>query len=95
MTYEHLVVETRQDFVSEITLNRPDRLNTFNSLMAEELYSALMAADSQREVRVVLLKGAGKASAPESMSMSWRGKPLCPPGSGSNGWNVPCWRFHT
>jgi enoyl-CoA hydratase/carnithine racemase len=61
MAYKDLIVETKKDFVAEITLNRPDKLNTFNSTMAEELYDALMAADGAQTVRVVLLKGAGKA----------------------------------
>lgn len=61
MKYEKVIVETGQNFVGEITLNRPDKLNTFNSQMAEELYQALLELDAQKDVRVILVKGAGKA----------------------------------
>ena len=47
--------------MAAITLNRPQNLNTFDGAMAAELYHALMDADADRSVRVVLLKGSGKA----------------------------------
>ena len=61
MTYRDLVVERDDRFVGIITLNRPDQLNTFNSQMAGELFDALISMDNDPKVRVVLLKGAGKA----------------------------------
>lgn len=61
MAYTHLITEVGERFVGTITLNRPDHLNTFNSLLAEELTNALLAMDSDPKVRVVLVKGAGKA----------------------------------
>jgi enoyl-CoA hydratase/carnithine racemase len=61
MTYKHLIVEVDDRFVGHITLNRPEQLNTFTSPLAEELYQALTALDGDAGVRVVLLKGAGKA----------------------------------
>ncbi len=61
MPYQDLVVETNDRFVGIITLNRPDHLNTFNSPMAGELYEALVSLDQEPGVRVILIKGAGKA----------------------------------
>ena len=61
MAYTHLITEVGERFVGTITLNRPDHLNTFNSLLAEELTNALLVMDSDPKVRVVLVKGAGKA----------------------------------
>jgi enoyl-CoA hydratase/carnithine racemase len=61
MPYEHLIVEVDGRFIGHITLNRPEQLNTFNTQLAEDLYQALKAMDSDPGVRVVLLKGAGKA----------------------------------
>jgi enoyl-CoA hydratase/carnithine racemase len=61
MTYEAIMVETGEKFVATITLNRPEKLNTVDSKMAAELHEALVALDSDSRVRVVLLKGAGKA----------------------------------
>ena len=61
MSYEYIVTEVNDRFVGTITLNRPDQLNTFNSTLAVELNSALEAMDNDPDVRVILLKGAGKA----------------------------------
>jgi enoyl-CoA hydratase/carnithine racemase len=61
MAYTHLITEIGERFVGVVTLNRPDQLNTFNSLLAEELTAALAAMDTDPRVRVVLVKGAGKA----------------------------------
>jgi enoyl-CoA hydratase/carnithine racemase len=61
MKYEKVIVETGEKYVAEVTLNRPENLNTFDSTMAGELYDALLELDAQKNVRVVLLKGAGKA----------------------------------
>jgi enoyl-CoA hydratase/carnithine racemase len=61
MTFENLLVEIGQKYVATITLNRPDQLNTIDSKMAGELYSALISLDADPNVRVILLKGAGKA----------------------------------
>ncbi len=58
---EHLIIKKFDNFVGSITLNRPESLNTFNSPMAGELTRALLDMDEDREVRVVLVKGAGKA----------------------------------
>ena len=61
MNFEKLIVEIVENYVAEVTLNRPDNLNTFDSIMAAELYDALFALDAEKRVRVILLKGAGKA----------------------------------
>jgi len=61
MPYENLIVETSDNFVGEITLNRPDQMNTFTSGLAQDLYDAFMALDKDAAVRVILLKGAGRA----------------------------------
>ncbi len=61
MAYSNLIVEVDDNYVGSITLNRPDQLNTFNSPMASELYQAFLELDKDSQVRVVLVKGAGKA----------------------------------
>lgn len=61
MSYENIIVEIGDDFVAEITLNRPDSLNTFNIPLARELNQALKELDSENKARVIILKGAGKA----------------------------------
>lgn len=61
MNFDKVIVERGDKFVATITLNRPDKLNTFDSDMAEQLYAALMAVETDDRVRVVLIKGGGKA----------------------------------
>ena len=61
MKFEKVIVEISEKYVAAVTLNRPDNLNTFDSTMAGELYDALLELDSDKTVRVILLKGAGKA----------------------------------
>ena len=47
--------------VLKITLNRPDKFNSFNREMALELQSALDKAAADKTIRAVLLTGEGKA----------------------------------
>lgn len=47
--------------VGKITLNRPDVLNSFNMDMAVELQNALDTCATDKNVRAVLLTGAGRA----------------------------------
>ncbi|GAA1227209.1 crotonase/enoyl-CoA hydratase family protein [Pseudonocardia alaniniphila] len=48
------------DGVATITLNRPDRLNAFTTTMLRELVAAFDATDTDDEVRVVIITGAGR-----------------------------------
>jgi len=58
--YEHIEV-TESDCILTITLNRPDRLNAFIGHMRRDLAEALEHAGSDRNVRVVIITGAGRA----------------------------------
>jgi enoyl-CoA hydratase/carnithine racemase len=46
--------------VATITLNRPDRLNAWTTVMAGELREAFLAADADEGVRAIVLTGAGR-----------------------------------
>lgn len=61
MEYQFLSVTVGDDHVAELELNRPDKLNALNTDLAKELNHALEAMDGDSQVRVILLKGAGKA----------------------------------
>jgi len=61
MNYEKLIIELHENYVATLTLNRPESMNTFSSQMAIELNKALLDLDSNPGVRVILIKGAGKA----------------------------------
>ncbi len=60
MNYENIIVETDDNFIGEITLNRPKHLNTFNTPLALELNHAFNELNADKTVRVVILKGAGR-----------------------------------
>ena len=60
MTYESILYEVDQR-VAVLTLNRPERLNAWNTQMAAEIGSALATAQADDEVRVVVLTGSGRA----------------------------------
>ncbi len=59
MAFETILVE-KKDQMGILTLNRPQKFNTFNTTLAEELNRALLELDEDEIVRVVILKGAGK-----------------------------------
>ncbi len=61
MNYADLIVEVDDKHIGSITLNRPEQLNTFTSRMASELHQAFSELDEEPKVRVILLKGSGKA----------------------------------
>lgn len=60
MSYQTVIVE-RKGYVGVITLNRPEAMNTFSSDMARELNQALLELENDQRIRVVVVKGAGKA----------------------------------
>ncbi|HAK44787.1 MAG TPA: enoyl-CoA hydratase [Spirochaeta sp.] len=61
MKYDTVIVEKNDNKIGVITLNRPKALNTFNTPLSVELYDALTALDTDDDVRVILIKGAGRA----------------------------------
>ncbi len=61
MQYENILVQMHEDHICDIILNRPDSMNTFNTPMSKELDHALRSLDNEDNVRVIVLKGAGKA----------------------------------
>jgi len=54
------VLLSRDGHVATITLNRPDRLNAISAPMLVELGRVLVECDQDRDVRVVVLTGAGR-----------------------------------
>ena len=58
--YKTVVVERRGP-VGVVTLNRPDKLNTFDGALRRELLLAVREVNDDDSVRVVVLTGAGRA----------------------------------
>ncbi|MCM8557243.1 2-(1,2-epoxy-1,2-dihydrophenyl)acetyl-CoA isomerase PaaG [Sphingomicrobium sediminis] len=57
MTVEKTILIERDDHVATLTLNRPDRLNSFTAAMHRELAAAIREVD---DARVIILTGAGR-----------------------------------
>ena len=60
MTYETLLYDT-EGAIATITLNRPEALNTIVPPMPDEVEAAVHAAIRDPEVKVIVLRGAGRA----------------------------------
>jgi len=57
--YTDIIYETKNS-VAFITLNRPDKRNALNDRIISELRDAMVAAEADDQIRVVILRGAGK-----------------------------------
>jgi enoyl-CoA hydratase/carnithine racemase len=59
MAYETILYD-KTGPVATVTLNRPDTLNAISPQMTAELHRALDEADADRDVRAIVLTGAGR-----------------------------------
>src|SRR5512134_1883814 len=59
MSYQTILFEVSNG-IARLTLNRPDRLNSFNVQMHGEVRDALSQLKSNSEARVLVLSGAGR-----------------------------------
>jgi 2-(1,2-epoxy-1,2-dihydrophenyl)acetyl-CoA isomerase len=59
MTYQNIRFEAR-DGITRLTLNRPDKLNSFNGAMHAELRAALDVVQHDKSIRVLVITGAGR-----------------------------------
>jgi len=55
------VIVQKRDHIGIISLNRPEQLNTFNTALATDLNKALVDLDNDEDIRVVVIRGIGKA----------------------------------
>jgi enoyl-CoA hydratase/carnithine racemase len=60
LAYQQILYDVR-DRIATITLNRPEQLNAWTDVMADDVYQAMHAAGADDEVRVIVLTGAGRA----------------------------------
>jgi 2-(1,2-epoxy-1,2-dihydrophenyl)acetyl-CoA isomerase len=59
MKYETLKIENKNK-ITYITLNRPERLNSFDIKLGNELYDTLKKSTDDDNIRAVVIKGTGK-----------------------------------
>ena len=59
MAYSEILYDVSER-VATVTLNRPDKLNAWTQVMEKEVQEAMLAADRDDNVRVIVLTGAGR-----------------------------------
>lgn len=61
MEYTTITYVKKSERVAVITLNRPDKFNTIRPPMPDEIQAAIGEANLDKQVRVILLQGAGRS----------------------------------
>lgn len=61
MSYETVLFDVRDDGIATMTLNRPEKLNTFTRVMFEEWRDVFAKCAYGDDVRVLVITGAGRA----------------------------------
>ena len=59
--YEFILVDEPAPYVQRITLNRPEKRNAMNNGLRGEVFDALLKGDQNPDIRVTIIRGAGKA----------------------------------
>lgn len=59
MSYETVILDIEEN-IATLTLNRPEAMNALNPQMGEDLVDAAMRCGADSNVRVVVVKGAGR-----------------------------------
>lgn len=60
MPYRQIICNVEKNILT-ITLNRPEKRNAWTWVMANELRDAMLMAEGDRDIRVIVLTGAGNA----------------------------------
>ncbi|HTV97612.1 MAG TPA: enoyl-CoA hydratase [Steroidobacteraceae bacterium] len=60
VSYQQILYEVKER-IATITLNRPEQLNAWTDVIAEEVWQATHAAEADNDVRVIVITGAGRA----------------------------------
>ena len=74
MAYETILYDV-SDNVLTITLNRPEKLNAFNTKMMREMIDAFDQADADDQVKAIIVTGSGRAFC-AGADLSRGGRPL-------------------
>jgi enoyl-CoA hydratase/carnithine racemase len=60
MPFQNIIYEIK-DYIATVTINRPDKMNSLNDDVTNEIREAMYAAGDDKGVRVIILTGAGRA----------------------------------
>jgi len=63
VAYKNIIYK-KQGKIARLTLNRPQVLNALSNALLDEMVAALKEAEQDNGVRVIIIKGAGRAFAP-------------------------------
>ena len=79
MEFQHILYEKANN-IGWVTLNRPDQLNAINDAMLAELDKTFAAIEPDLDIKVVVVRGAGKAfSVGQDLSAQGTAEVLLPP----------------
>ena len=59
-SFDHILIETPEDGIVTLTINRPDKLNALNSTVLNELEQAISSFEKSRDFGVMIITGAGE-----------------------------------
>ncbi|CAO5177300.1 Enoyl-CoA hydratase [Frankia sp. AiPs1] len=89
LTDERVLIERQREHgIARITLNNPDRRNSYDAAMRDQLAAYLDEAANDDDVKVVLLRGAGgyfSAGADMRNAYGWYGEGDAKEGAGASG----------
>ena len=60
MSYKDILLD-KKDGVALLTMNRPEKMNTFNDNMREEIFRAIIEIEEDPAIRATVVTGAGRA----------------------------------
>jgi enoyl-CoA hydratase/carnithine racemase len=60
-SYETVLLDVDEHGVATVTLNRPDKLNSFNWKMDGEFHELMWKCEADEDIRVIVVTGAGRA----------------------------------
>ena len=55
------ILYTKEGHIATITLNRPDKMNSFSAKMSDSIYRAISDAAVDKKIRVIILTAKGRA----------------------------------
>lgn len=59
MEYSKIIVDRPREHVQRVTLNNPEKRNPITNQMRTELFHALETAETDDDIRVTIIRGAG------------------------------------
>ena len=59
MNFQNILI-TSENRISQITINRPSKLNALNVATIQELHDAFQSLDENHETQVIILTGEGE-----------------------------------